>query len=246
MEVPPQRTSAAIALGLVQRLFPMLGPDSALLVTVDAVEHLAPRRLWLVTPTADCEVVGCWTGKDDEGRSLPENLRPDDTAVPVSEVPLPLPGVDVDTISELATAHGVGGFVRVGDQAEHCTFHADRAGASDGWMGFLAAVAERIRPGFGTVARWRDDRTDRLALLQPGYPPHVFTLRASWPPDEEELHVPIELQFLGRARSGGGGGEGYQSAAPDAGDQQAPGPEGDLPPDGGDSGGEEESREVPF
>ncbi|PIQ82408.1 MAG: single-stranded DNA-binding protein [Candidatus Omnitrophica bacterium CG11_big_fil_rev_8_21_14_0_20_64_10] len=73
----------------------------------------------------------------------------------------------------------------------------------------------------------------------------------SWETPDGQKRSMIEvvaqnIQFLGRARSGGGGGEGYQSAAPDAGDQQAPGPEGDLPPDGGDSGGEEESREVPF
>ena len=200
--IPPQRSSAAHVVGLAQQLFPILGADSALLLLVDPALHLGPRRLFIVTPSSDCEIVGTWKGAMADGSDAPLQALPDATPVPADAVPLYVPGTDAESLAALIREHLLDDVVRVGDVPGMALVTADRVGDfRAAWLAFLARVAAQVPPGNATVARWREGNRDLLAILRPDRAPDLVTLRSVWPHDEgsADLPVPIEHQFLGRA-----------------------------------------------
>jgi len=200
--IPPQRTSAAHVVGLAQSIFPILGPKSALVITVDPATHLGPRRLWIVTPSSDNELVGEWKGTLDDGGTPPPQAVPDDAIVPADAVPLYVPNTEPAALAALIDEHGLAGVVTVGEPDGMVTVHADRVGGvGDGWWSFLGALSERVPGGSAVLARWREGNKDYVAICRKGAPVDRVKLTCGWPSDDSSLDgpVPMELQFLGRA-----------------------------------------------
>lgn len=200
--LPPQRTSAAHVVGLAQHLFPMLGPKSALVITVDPASHLGPRRLWIVTPASDHEVVGIWKGTLADGSEAPAQAVPDERAIPANASPLYVPGTDQASLQALIDEHMLQDVVRAVQPDGMAEVQADKVQGFDAaWSAFLARVAELVPPGSAVLPRWREGTKDLLAICRPGTPLEWVTLKSVWPPHQEDLgdQVPMEIQFLGRA-----------------------------------------------
>lgn len=200
--IPPQRTSAAHVVGLVQQLFPMLGPNSALVITVDPANHLGPRRLWFVTPSSDHEIVGAWSAELPDGTSFPPQALPDDRAVPANQVPLFVPETDRAALQTLIEEHMLQDVVQAVEPDGMAVVQADRvARFAEAWSSFLGHVAQRVPRGGAVIARWRDGSKDKLAVLRADLGVQEVGLSCKWPSTTgvEDVPVPMELQFLGRA-----------------------------------------------
>ncbi len=200
--LPPQRTSAAHVVGLAQHLFPMLGPKSALVITVDPASHLGPRRLWIVTPASDHEVVGIWKGTLADGGEAPAQAVPDEVVLPANASPLYVPGTDQTSLQALIDEHMLQEVVRAIQPDGMAEIQADKVSDFEAaWSAFLTKVAERVPPGSAVLPRWREGNKDLLAICRPGAPLEWVTLKSVWPPHQEDLgdQVPMEIQFLGRA-----------------------------------------------
>jgi tetratricopeptide (TPR) repeat protein len=200
--LPPQRTSAAHVVGLAQHLFPVLGPQAALVITVDPATHLGPRRLWIITPSSDTEVIAAWKGTLEDGADAPAQALPDDRVLPAAASPLYVPGTDRASLQALIDEHLLQEVVRAVDPDGMAEFDADRvADYAAAWAAFLGKVAAHVPPGSAVLPRWREGSRDVLAICRPGAPVARVTLRSVWPGDPEEFtqQVPMDLQFLGRA-----------------------------------------------
>lgn len=200
--IPPQVRSAAHIVGLVQHLFPILGPNSALVLVIDPLHHLGPRRAWVLTPVSDLEVVGDWVGTLPDGSPAPDQVLPGDQVIPSDAVPLYVPDTDSAGIQALVDEHLLGEVVRPGEPEGIALVHADRVGGyAAAWEAFLAKVAERVPEGNATLARWREGGEERIGVCRAGYPVGTVHLHSRWPEGAEdpEHPVPIEMQFLARA-----------------------------------------------
>ncbi len=201
--IPLQRTSAAHVVGLAQAMFPSLGPNAVLILVVDPAAHLGPRRLWFVTPVADHEVVGEWTGKMEDGSSAPAQVVPDQSTIPADAVPLYIPGLDKAGVQALIREHLLQDIVTAVEPDGMATVQADEVARYEGaWLAFLANVAARVPAGGASLARWRQGGTDRLAILRASMGVELITLSCKWPAHitaAEEIAIPEPVQFLGRA-----------------------------------------------
>ena len=201
--IPLQRTSAAHVVGLVQAFFPMLGPNATLILVVDPAAHLGPRRLWFVTPVADHEVVGEWTGTMEDGSPAPAQVVPDHSTLPAESVPLYVPGVDKEGLEALIAEHLLQDIVTAVEPDGMAAVRADQVGRFEGaWLAFLGRVAANVPPGNASLARWREGGKDKLAILRPEVGVELVTLTCGWPAhitQAEEIAIPEPVQFLGRA-----------------------------------------------
>ncbi|MCO4769117.1 MAG: hypothetical protein KDA24_03750 [Deltaproteobacteria bacterium] len=200
--IPPQRTSAAHVVGLVQQIFPMLGPKAALVITVDPAKHLGPRRLWIITPSSDQEVVGVWSGKLPDGSELPTQALPDARAWDADAVPLFVPGTDQPSLAALIEEYLLQDVVTAVEPDGMAQVKADRiVDYRDAWHAFLGSVARRVPVGGAVLARWREGNKDLLAVCRADLGVQTVPLSCSWPEDSdmEDVPVPPELQYLGRA-----------------------------------------------
>lgn len=201
--VPLQRTSAAHVVGLIQGVFPMLGPNSTLILVVDPAAHLGPRRLWFVTPVADHEIVGEWTGTMEDGSAAPEQVIPDQSTIPADSTPLYVPGVDKAGLQALIEEHLLQDIVTAVEPDGMAAVRADHVGRYEGaWLAFLERVAKSVPAGNASLARWREGGKDKLAILRPAEGVDLVTLRCAWPAhitQAEEIAIPEPIQFLGRA-----------------------------------------------
>ena len=185
----------------MQQLFPVLGPKAALVITIDPAKHLGPRRLWIITPASDHEVVGAWAGSFADGSPVPDAVLPDDRVWPADAMPLFVPGTDQAGLQALIDEHLLQGVVTAIEPDGMAQVDADRvAGFGPAWTAFLDKVAMRVPLGGAVLARWRDGSKDKLAVCRSDLGVQVATLRCTWPDlDNLEVPVPMDLQFLGRA-----------------------------------------------
>lgn len=201
--IPLQRTSAAHVVGLVQAVFPMLGPNAALVLVVDPAAHLGPRRLWFMTPVADHEVVGEWVGTMEDGSAPPPQVIPDQSAIPADTVPLYVPGLDKAGVQALIRQHLLQDIVTAVEPDGMATVRADEVSRYEGaWLAFLAEVAERVPPGGASLARWRQGDKDKLAILRFAEGVELVNLVCRWPAHitaAEDIAISEPIQFLGRA-----------------------------------------------
>lgn len=197
-EIPPQRAHAAMLVALFGELLPLLGPDGALLVTIDTVKHLEPRRLWILSGMADVEVQGAWAL--DGGNEDAERLFTPDEPMPLEAVPLEVPTVDAESLSGAVAREGLGSVIRVQDGLLQIDGRAVSAHAS-AFAALLGRLARWMPDGEERVVAWRDQGVDLAAALARGTPVVPRPLRSVWPPDQPDLDLPVpaELQVLGRA-----------------------------------------------
>jgi Flp pilus assembly protein TadD len=199
--VPPQRTHAGIVFGMLTELLDQFGPTASAALIVDPAAHLGPRRVWLLSPLTEAEVVGTWTVEEDDGSPVEDIPVPDGSAVRSDSVLLSLPGIDVASLQAVIDDHGLGEHVRPAASGEGVVFDADRVGAlSEGWSAFLDKVAGWIPEGHTSFVVWRERGVEHLAILERGSARRL-RLVPSWPVEQDDLDLPVaaEVQLLGRA-----------------------------------------------
>jgi tetratricopeptide (TPR) repeat protein len=204
-EIPPQLIHAPRTLSLLGSILPMLGPDPSLILILDPVEHLGPRRVWMITPFGEIEVVGEWKATNELGEEAERAALPSTDAVPAGEVPLALPGVDAASLRATLEDSGVHDIGRIPDEGGGLYIDADRAGdQEEAWIKFLTRVSRWIPQEKASVARWRKDGSERMAVLRRGETLVVYTLESVWPEGQDQLDLPVsaEVQLLGRALFG--------------------------------------------
>lgn len=201
--VPLQRTSAAHVVGLIQAVFPALGPNAALILVVDPAAHLGPRRLWFVTPVADHEIVGEWAGRMEDGSEAPPQVVPDQSTIPADSVPLYIPGLDREGVDALIRQHLLQDIVSAVEPDGMAAVRADEVARYEGaWLAFLGDVASRVPTGGASLARWREGGKDKLAILRSAPGVELISLTCKWPAHitaAEEIAISEPIQFLGRA-----------------------------------------------
>ena len=200
-QVPPQRTHAGIVFGVLTNLLDGFGPKASAVLTVDPAAHLGPRRVWLLSPLSEAEIVGTWTVEDDDGAPVQDIPVPDGTTVRSDAVMVSLPGVDAASLQSVIDDHELGDLVRPAESGGGVVFDADRVGAlGDGWTRFLDKVAGWIPEEHTSFVVWRERGVERLAILERG---SVRRLRLvpAWPVEQDDLDLPValEVQLLGRA-----------------------------------------------
>ena len=204
-EIPAQVIHGPRILGLLGTMLPMLGPDPSLILILDPVEHLGPRRVWLITPFGEVEVIGQWSAKSEFNETADPGALPTRDAIPADQVPLPLPGVDAASLRATLEDAGLSNVGEVPDEGGGVYIHADRAGdAEEAWLKFLKRVSRWIPPQKASVARWRKDGIEKIAILRRGETLVTYTLSSVWPDDQDQLDlpVPMEVQLMGRALFG--------------------------------------------
>jgi hypothetical protein len=204
-EVPPQTIHAPRVLSLLGSMLPMLGPDPSLLLILDPMDHLGPRRVWMITPFGEVEVVGQWKGTSEFKEEAEPGALPPMNAIPANEVPLALPGVDAASLQATLKDAGLEGLGRVPDEGGGIYMDADAAGdQEEAWIAFLKRVGRWIPEGKASVARWRSKGLEKIAVLRRGETLVTYTLRSVWPDGQDQLDLPvsIEVQLLGRALFG--------------------------------------------
>jgi len=204
-EIPPQIIHGPRVLSLLGTMLPMLGPDPSLLLILDPMDHLGPRRVWMITPFGEIEVIGEWKATNEYKEQPDPGALPKATAIPADEIPLPLPGVDAASLKATLADAGLEGIGRVPDEGGGVYIDADAAGdQEEAWLGFLRRVAKWIPEGKASVARWRTRGTEKLSILRRGEELAVYTLRSVWPETQDQLDLPVamEVQLLGRALFG--------------------------------------------
>ncbi len=204
-EVPPQDIHGPRVLSLLGTMLPMLGPDPSLLLILDPMDHLGPRRVWMITPFGEVEVVGEWKATSEHKEEADPGALPPAAAIPANEVPLALPGVDAESLRATLADAGLPDIGRVPDEGGGIYIDADAAGdQEEAWLAFLKRVARWIPEGKASVARWRTNGTEKIAVLRRGETLVVYTLRSVWPASQDQLDLPVstEVQLLGRALFG--------------------------------------------
>lgn len=200
-QIPSQRTHAGLLFNLFVSLLHSFGADSSVVLTVDPAAHVGPRRVWLLTPVSEAEVVADWEGTDADDRQLDSKMLPGSTPVPAGAMPLQLPGVDAASLNAVIEDSGLADVVGV-DPEGGLVFDADRVGAKAvAWEGLLRRLSRWVPAGQATLTLWREGGTEKLAVLHRDGGPDLFTLEQVWPKDQTELDLPasIETQLLARA-----------------------------------------------
>lgn len=189
-EIPPQRAHALLVAGLAARVLPLLGPDSAILLVVDTARHIGARRLWILGPAAEAEVYGTFHADPlhGGGESAPLDLE---GFVSLQALPLPVPVEDVPRLQELLDGLGVSDFIAV-ERPGLLRVRGDRLeGRLDRFEQLLTTLGKVLPPGTSVPFLYRDSGADRLFELRPGEAPAPFQLRARWPEDFDDSHLPI-------------------------------------------------------
>lgn len=200
-QVPPQRTHAGIVFSVLTDLLEQFGPKASAALTIDPAAHLGPRRVWLLSPLSEAEVVGTWTVEEDDGNPVDDVPVPDSGTVRADQVLLSLPDVDPDSLQSVIDDHSLTELLRPATGGGGVIFDADRIAAhSDDWNAFLDRVAAWIPQEHTSFAVWRQQGVERLAILERG---SVRRLRLvpAWPDGQDDLELPVavEVQLLGRA-----------------------------------------------
>jgi hypothetical protein len=180
----------------------MLGEDAAMVLTVDPVAHLGPRRVWMLGGIAEAEVVGTWSLFDSDGEQVGADMRL--TPIPLSSdsMPLQLPGIDAASLESAVGESGLAGPVRVDPEGERLWFDADTVGrVEDEWTALLTRLARWIPEESRSFASWRKGADYRLAVLERSSPLRTFEMRPSWPSNQDTLDLPLDekVQLLARA-----------------------------------------------
>jgi hypothetical protein len=202
VELPPQRTDARAVLRILTEALLGLGADSSVVLALDPAAHLGPRRLWMLSPVAGAEVVGTWQALDSEGNPGPPGLVPRDLMVAADKVALPLPGIDERSLEAVVREAGMEDAVRVRPQGQGLLVDADGVGRRGAdWLKLLARLSRWIPEGRPILSLWREGGVLRLAMLQRNKEPRRFHLEPLWPPEQDQLDLPVEteVQLLGRA-----------------------------------------------
>ncbi len=200
-QIPSQRTHAALLFNLFVNLLHAFGADSSVVLTIDPAAHVGPRRVWLLTPVSEAEVVADWVGTDRDDRELDANMLPSANPVPAGSMPLQLPGVDAASLTAVVEDSGLSGSVAA-DPEGGLIFDADRVGQKpEAWEGLLRRLSRWIPSGQASLTIWREGGTEKLAVLHRDGGPDLFTLKQIWPKTQTELDLPasIETQLLARA-----------------------------------------------
>ncbi len=201
-QIPSQRTHAAVVFtALVERLHEF-GSESSVVLTVDPAVHVGPRRVWLITPVSEAEVVADWSGEDDQGRPLDPELLPGPRPVPAGAMPLSMPGIDPVSLAALAADMGFVEEVRPDPNGGTLYFDADVVGRRPlQWELLLGRLAKLVPRGSASLALWRQGGVEKMGVLHREGPPDVFTLKQSWPASQSKLDlpVPMDAQLMARA-----------------------------------------------
>lgn len=183
-------------------MLPMLGADAAMVLTVDPIAHLGPRRIWMLGGLAEAEVVGTWSLFDSDGDQVGSDMRLSPIPISVDKVPLRLPGIDAASLESVVADAGLEGPVRVDPEGGQLWFHADDiSAAEEKWLSLLARVSRWLPEGSRSFATWRRGSQYRLAVLERGNPLVSLELRPSWPSEQDKLDLPLDetVQLLARA-----------------------------------------------
>ncbi len=202
VQIPSQRCHAAVVYQVMGDLLPMLGADAAMVLTVDPLAHLGPRRVWMLGGLVEAEVVGTWDLFDSDGEQVGSDMRLSPIPIAIDTVPLQLPGIDSDSLEAAIADAGLAGPVRVDPEGGQVWFHSDDvSAAADKWLDLLARLSGWLPEGRRSFATWRNGSQYRLAVLERGTPLANLELRPSWPSDQEKLDLPLDetVQLLARA-----------------------------------------------
>lgn len=201
-QVPSQRTHAGLVYGLLVEKLHEFGSESSVILNVDPAAHVGPRRVWLITPVSEAEVVAEWVGEDSEGRALSEALLPGAQPVAAGSMPMTMPGIDPVSLSALAADAGFVEEVSADPEGGTLYFDADAVGHRPlEWEALLARLARLVPMGSATLALWRQGGKEKLGVLHREGPPDVFTLGQAWPKGQDKLDLPVptEVQLMARA-----------------------------------------------
>jgi|GEM_PF-1673202 len=202
VQIPSQRCHAAVVYQVMGDMLPMLGADAAMVLTVDPIAHLGPRRIWMLGGLAEAEVVGTWSLFDSDGDQVGSDMRLSPIPISVDKVPLRLPGIDAASLESVVADAGLEGPVRVDPEGGQLWFHADDiSAAEEKWLSLLARVSRWLPEGSRSFATWRRGSQYRLAVLERGNPLVSLELRPSWPSEQDKLDLPLDetVQLLARA-----------------------------------------------
>ena len=169
VQLPSQRCHAAVIYQLLGDLLPMLGPEAAVVLTIDPIKHLGPRRVWMLGGLTEAEVEGTWALFDSDGEQVGDDMRLSPTPLPAEQIPLHVPGVDRASLEAVISEAGLDGPVRVDPDGGRLWFHADHiSSAEDRWLSLLARLARWLPEGERSFASWRKGAAYQLAVLQRG------------------------------------------------------------------------------
>lgn len=202
VQIPPQRTHAGVVYSIVTALVDQFGGRSAAVMTIDPAAHLGPRRVWLLAPLVEVEVVGTWTVEDDAGEPAPGVPVPDGSTVRAASVLLDLPGIDAKALAALIAECKVSEQVRPARSGGGVVYDADGVGRqADAWRAFLSRVTGWIPEGSTSFAVWRQGGIEHLGVLERAPGVRFLRLVPSWPSEQDSLDLPLpaDVQMLGRA-----------------------------------------------
>jgi hypothetical protein len=199
-QIPVQRTHAGVVLSFLVSLMAQLGENAGLVITIDPAAHLGPRRVWLVTPMSEVEIVGTWTVEETDGTPVQDVPVPDGRTIRANSVRAGLPGIDADSLRAALEEGGLEQAAQPIDDGGGVVFDADAVGRIDGWRTFLGRVSRWLPEGERSFVVWRVDGQEQLAILaREGA--RFLTLVPAWPEEQADLELPVppEFQMLGRA-----------------------------------------------
>jgi len=202
VQIPSQRCHAGLVYHAIGDLLPMLGEEAAMVLTVDPVSHLGPRRVWMLGGIAEAEVVGTWSLFDSDGEQIGSDMRLSPIPIASDSMPLLLPGIDAASLESTVAEAGLTGPVRVDPEGGRLLFDADTVGgAEDLWTALLGRLTRWIPEGTRSFASWRSGADYKLAVLERGSPLQTFEMRPCWPSNQDKLDLPLDekVQLLARA-----------------------------------------------
>jgi len=200
-QIPAQRTHAGVVFSLLTDVLDQFGPEAAATFTVDPAAHLGPRRVWMINPLSEVEVVGSWAVEDDDGNTIDGVPVPDDRTVRAGSVLLPLRNVERQAIDAVLEQHDLVTAARSLEAGGGVIYDADAVGRAAGWAPFLDQVAGWLHPDDQVFAVWRAEGVERLAVLTRADGARRLRLVPDWPEDQGDLNLPMppEVQLLARA-----------------------------------------------
>jgi Tfp pilus assembly protein PilF len=202
VQIPSQRCHAGLVYHGIGDMLPMLGPDAAMVLTVDPVSHLGPRRVWMLGGLTEAEVVGTWGLFDSDGEQVGSDMRLSPVPIATASVPVQLPGIDRESLEAAVDDAGLAGPVRVDEDGGGLSFDALAVGrAQEAWTTLLGRLARWLPEEARSFASWRRGADYHLAVLQRGSPLQVLEMRPTWPSDQDSLDLPLDekVQLLARA-----------------------------------------------
>jgi len=202
VQIPAQRCHAAVVYHFLGDLLPILGADPAMVLMVDPMRYLGPRRVWMFSGIAEAEVVGTWGLFDSDGEQVGSDMRLSPFPIAAESVPLQTPGMNVESLEAAVADSGLAGPVRVDPEGGRLIFDSDAVSrAQDAWKDLLSKLAASLPAGERSFASWRTGAQYHLAVLERDNPLRCFELRPSWPSNQDQLDLPLDekVQLLARA-----------------------------------------------